>query len=76
MFILSQFAMLMAIVLHSEICHKSIFCIQDVPDLLSELAVPLLVAAYNLILPYMFTVITNLEKYKNPRTSLYVALAR
>ncbi|XP_071813867.1 transmembrane channel-like protein 5 [Apostichopus japonicus] len=48
----------------------------NVGEFLSELAVPLLVAGYNLILPYMFTVITNLERYKNPRNALYVALGR
>ncbi|KAJ8037845.1 Transmembrane channel-like protein 5 [Holothuria leucospilota] len=45
-------------------------------EVLSELAVPLLVAGYNLILPYMFTVITNVERYKNPRNALYMALFR
>nr|XP_054762397.1 transmembrane channel-like protein 5 [Lytechinus pictus] len=41
-----------------------------------ELAIPLVISGYNLMLPYMFSVLSSFEKYSNPRMQLYVSLFR
>ncbi|XP_071489426.1 transmembrane channel-like protein 7 [Diadema antillarum] len=64
-------------------CYIIIFMYENVVDdidteimVIRELAVPLIIGGYNLILPYMFSVLSSLEKYSNPRMQLYVALFR
>ncbi|XP_033119314.1 transmembrane channel-like protein 5 [Anneissia japonica] len=46
------------------------------PSLITKLAVPLLISGFNLILPYMFSVLGSLEGYRSPRIQLYIALGR
>ncbi|XP_071963318.1 transmembrane channel-like protein 7 [Antedon mediterranea] len=46
------------------------------PILIEKLAVPLLISGFNLILPYMFSVLGSFEGYRSPRIQLYIALGR
>ncbi|XP_071797376.1 transmembrane channel-like protein 7 [Asterias amurensis] len=47
----------------------------DIP-VIGDLAIALFVSVYNLVLPYIFSVIGYIEKYENPRTTLYFSLFR
>lgn len=51
-------------------------CFQDQDDVLKKILLPLVVSGINLILPVAFRIIASLERYRSPRTTINVNLAR
>ena len=49
---------------------------KDMGDVVEKLMLPLVVSAINLILPIAFRIIASLERYRSPRTTINVNLAR
>ena len=49
---------------------------KDTDDVVEKLTLPLVVSAINLILPVAFRIIASLERYRSPRTTINVNLAR
>ena len=49
---------------------------KDTDDVVEKLTLPLVVSAINLILPIAFRIIASLERYRSPRTTINVNLAR
>ena len=49
---------------------------KDMGDVVEKLMLPLVVSAINLILPIAFRIISSLERYRSPRTTINVNLAR
>ena len=49
---------------------------QNQDDVLEKLLLPLVVSGINLIMPMAFRIIASLERYRSPRTTINVNLAR
>ncbi|XP_020611290.1 transmembrane channel-like protein 7 [Orbicella faveolata] len=48
----------------------------DTDNVVEKLTLPLVVSGINLLLPFAFRIIASLERYKSPRTTINVTLAR
>ena len=57
-------------------CVCDFFYHQDQDDVLEKLLLPLVVSGINLIMPMAFRIIASLERYRSPRTTINVNLAR
>lgn len=49
---------------------------KDTDDVVEKLMLPLVVSGINLIMPMAFRIIASLERYRSPRTTINVNLAR
>ena len=58
------------------VCVCDFFFHQDQDDVLEKLLLPLVVSGINLIMPMAFRIIASLERYRSPRTTINVNLAR
>ena len=50
--------------------------IKDTDDVVEKLMLPLVVSGINIIMPMAFRIIASLERYRSPRTTINVNLAR
>lgn len=49
---------------------------KNTDDVVEKLLLPLVVSGVNLVLPLAFRIIASLERYRSPRTTINVTLAR
>ena len=49
---------------------------KETDDVVEKLTLPLVVSGINLILPIAFRIIASLERYRSPRVTINVTLAR
>lgn len=53
-----------------------IFFTKDTDAVVEKLVLPLVVSGINLVMPMAFRIIASLERYRSPRTTINVNLAR